>query len=131
MRFQVLAGVALLTAGAVPLAGIACGGKGAAHGATARGDGTDYTAEARDMFRVAACGNDDAIAPRFAKSMIDSHCERMGRIYKWYRLSWVDKAKPFIAKLRPADAPKVVVYPFGGGDLSSALTVFPDATELT
>ena len=132
MRFQVLAGVAL----AVVLGGgaeTACAdaGKGAAQGPSAPGDGTDYTPEVRDMFRVAACGSEDALDKRFITQMIDTHCERMGRIYKWYRVSWLDKAQPFIAKLRPADAPSVVVYPFGGGDLSSALAVFPDATELT
>src|SRR5690606_5649584 len=31
----------------------------------------------------------------------------------------------------PADVPKKVVYPFAGGDLSTALTVFPDADEIT
>jgi hypothetical protein len=36
-----------------------------------------------------------------------------------------------MSTVRPADAPTVVVYPFGGGDLSSALAVFPDATEIT
>ncbi len=93
--------------------------------------GTDYTQQVRDMFRVAACGSDDAIGARMPKRMIEIHCARMGRIYAWYRKSWVEKAKPYIGKLRPTDAPTTVVYPFGGGDLSSALTVYPDATELT
>jgi hypothetical protein len=31
----------------------------------------------------------------------------------------------------PTDAPKTVVYPFGGGDLISALVAFPDATDIT
>jgi hypothetical protein len=31
----------------------------------------------------------------------------------------------------PANAPKTVVYPFAGGDLSTALTVYPDADEIT
>jgi hypothetical protein len=31
----------------------------------------------------------------------------------------------------PKDVPKTVVYPFGGGDLLSALVAFPDATEIT
>jgi hypothetical protein len=31
----------------------------------------------------------------------------------------------------PAGIPKTVVYPFAGGDLSTALTVFPDADEIT
>jgi hypothetical protein len=93
--------------------------------------GTTYSTEVRDMFRIAACGSDDAIAPRFASRLITIHCARMARIYAWYRKSWLDKAEPFIAKLRPADVPTTVVYPFGGGDLSSALAVFPDATEVT
>jgi hypothetical protein len=38
---------------------------------------------------------------------------------------------PFIAALLPKDLPKVVVYPFGGGDLVTALATFPDATEIT
>ncbi len=95
------------------------------------GDGTDYTAEAQTMFRVAACGGESAIPKRFAARAIDAHCARMKWIYDDYRKTWVDKARPYIAKLRSADVPGVVVYPFGGGDLSSALTVFPDATELT
>jgi len=83
------------------------------------------------MFRVAACGSDDAVPERFGSHTIDTHCKEMAGIYASYRKAWVDKAKPFIAGLRPADLPSVVVYPFGGGDLSSALTVFPDATEIT
>ena len=32
---------------------------------------------------------------------------------------------------RPADLPKTVVYPFGGGDLNTALTTYPGLTEAT
>src|SRR5215470_15906096 len=38
---------------------------------------------------------------------------------------------PFLAKLVPAGLPKQVVYPFGGGDLLTALATFPDMTEFT
>jgi hypothetical protein len=55
----------------------------------------------------------------------------MAEVYKSYKRAWADQAQKFIAALRPADIPTTVVYPFGGGDLSSALAVFPDATELT
>jgi hypothetical protein len=41
------------------------------------------------------------------------------------------KGAPFFAKIEPANLPKTVVYPFGGGDLLSALVAFPDATEIT
>ena len=33
--------------------------------------------------------------------------------------------------LRPTDLPTTVVYPFGGGDLASALVTYPDARDIT
>jgi len=93
--------------------------------------GTDYGPQVRAMFRVAACGSDDAIPDRFSIRTIDSHCKEMQEVYKSYRHAWADQAQKFIANLRPKDLPTTVVYPFGGGDLSSALAVYPDAQELT
>ena len=40
-------------------------------------------------------------------------------------------ASAFFAAHVPKDIPKKVVYPFAGGDLSTALTVYPDADEIT
>ena len=97
----------------------------------AHADGTDYGPQVRAMFRVAACGGDDAIPDKFPAKTIQSHCQEMKDIYGSYKRAWMDGAQTFIAKLRPSDIPTTVVYPFGGGDLSSALAVFPDATELT
>lgn len=94
-------------------------------------DGTDFTAQAKAMFRIAACGSDGAVPRRLSARAIDAHCDRMRWIYGQFKTTWIAKARPYIAKLRPSDLPSVVVYPFGGGDLSSALTVFPAATELT
>ena len=93
--------------------------------------GTDFGPEARMMFRVAACGSEEAIPERFSARAITAHCKEMAGIYASYRKAWADAAKAFIAELRPRDLPRTVVYPFGGGDLSSALAVYPDATELT
>src|SRR3954462_12246297 len=93
--------------------------------------GTDFGPQARVMFRVAACGGDDAIPERFSARTITAHCKEMAQIYASYKKAWADEAQAFIARLRPADLPRVAVYPFGGGDLSSALAVYPDATELT
>jgi hypothetical protein len=47
-----------------------------------------------------------------------------------YRKQYATVAKPFLAKLRPAGIPETVIYPFGGGDLLSALTTYPDAGEV-
>ncbi|MDB4952802.1 MAG: hypothetical protein JWO36_371 [Myxococcales bacterium] len=99
---------------------------------TARADnGTDFTPQGRAMFRAAACGGDDAIPEPFPKRIIDAHCKEMASVYSSYKKSWADPAQTFIAALRPRDLPTTIVYPFGGGDLSSALTAFPDALELT
>jgi hypothetical protein len=93
--------------------------------------GTDFAPQAREMFRVAACGSDDAIPERFSARAITAHCKEMAGIYASYKRAWADRAESFLAGLRPKDLPRAVVYPFGGGDLSSALAVYPDAAELT
>jgi len=93
--------------------------------------GTDFGPQARAMFRVAACGGDEAIPPRFSARSITAHCREMAEIYAAYKRAWADQVGPFVAALRPKDVPATVVYPFGGGDLSAALTVYPDATEVT
>jgi len=93
--------------------------------------GTDFAVQVRTLFRVAACGSDDPVPEGFAVRLVDAHCKEMQRRYQAYRTAWADRAGAFIAKLRPADLPGTVVYPFGGGDLTSALVVFPDATEIT
>jgi hypothetical protein len=92
---------------------------------------TDFIAQARTLFRVAACGPTGDVPPRFDAVVVASHCDELARAYADYRRAWVDVARPFIASLRPADLPRVAVYPFGGGDLTSALTTFPDAIETT
>jgi hypothetical protein len=93
--------------------------------------GTDFGPAVRALFRVAACGGDDAIPPRFSAKAITAHCKDMAEIYAGYKKAWATGAQAFIAGLRPKDLPTRVVYPFGGGDLSSALAVYPDAAELT
>lgn len=92
---------------------------------------TDYGAQVRAMFRVAACGGEEAVPERFNAKTVARHCKEMAELYDSYRSAWADPAQTFIAALRPSDEPHTVVYPFGGGDLSSALVVFPDATEIT
>src|SRR5205823_3656090 len=99
--------------------------------ATAHADDTSFAPQVRAMFRVAACGSDDAVPVRFPQRTIDAHCKEMAAVYTSYRKAWADEVQKFIADLRPKDLPSTVVYPFGGGDLSSALAVYPDATELT
>jgi len=93
--------------------------------------GTDFGPQARALYRVGACGGDEAVPARFSARTIASHCASMSSLYASYRRAWADQAGAFIANLRPKAGPTTVVYPFGGGDLTSALVVFPDATEIT
>ena len=94
--------------------------------------GTVFTKEVQAAFRVAACAGDDSFIPAsIDRKMVDAHCSMLKSGYEEYRREWIDVAAPFLAKLRPLGLPKQVAYPFGGGDLVTALATFPDATELT
>jgi hypothetical protein len=93
--------------------------------------GTDYAAQVQTLFHVGACGGEPVADPRFDARLVKDHCAEMKDNFKSYKRAWADQAKAFIGALRPADLTTTVVYPFGGGDLSSALVVYPDATEIT
>lgn len=95
-------------------------------------EGANFVKEIQAAFRVAACAGDDSFIPaNIDRKMVDTHCTTLQSGYAEYKREWIDVASPFLAKLRPANLPKTVVYPFGGGDLVTALATFPDATELT
>ncbi len=94
-------------------------------------EGKEFVAQARSLFRVAACGPSGEVPTRFDAAVVARHCEELERAYGDYRKAWIDVVKAFLAPLEPKDLPRVVVYPFGGGDLTSALATFPYATEIT
>jgi len=93
-------------------------------------EGQDFGEEARLLYRVVACQGDGAVPAPLA-AVVEEHCAALARLMARYRKTYVDEARSFIARLRPAGLPTTVVYPFGGGDLISALTTYPDATEIT
>ncbi len=93
-------------------------------------EGHDFTPEARALLAVGACG--DVAAPAgFDAGLLAQHCEVIKKAQSDYMTKWVKVATAFFAAHVPATAPKKVVYPFAGGDLSTALTVYPDADEIT
>src|SRR5262249_60681748 len=83
------------------------------------------------FYRVVACGGTDPLPPTIDAATVDAHCAEMTRRYQHYSEKYITPARAFFAPLRPANAPTTVVYPFGGGDLGSALVTFPDAREIT
>lgn len=93
--------------------------------------GHDFGAEARLLFRVAACTGNAAIPESLDRDVIDRHCNELLPRMRAYHDQYLTVMRPYLARLRPSGLPPTVVYPFGGGDLLSALTVYPDATEIT
>jgi hypothetical protein len=98
----------------------------AAHADAAR----DFDAEARLFYRIVACAGDDAVDPRHVK-IVDAHCKQMARSIAAFKKRFVHPASAFFDAVRPAGLSTQVVYPFGGGDLATALVAFPEATEVT
>lgn len=95
-------------------------------------EGATFDTQVKAAFRVAACAGDDAwIPPHVDRALVDKHCAALEPNLEEYKREWLAVAGPFIAKLRPANVPDEVVYPFGGGDLVSALATYPDATLVT
>ena len=92
--------------------------------------GHDFTPVGHALFAVAACGGGAAPADVPARLMAD-HCKKVNDTQDEYKGRWVTRGRTFFAEHVPASIPKKVVYPFAGGDLSTALTVYPDADEIT
>ncbi len=92
--------------------------------------GHDFTPVAKDLIAIASCGG-GTIPEGFPVDRIERHCAAVQKTQADYKAKWVAPARAFFATIVPSDIPKKVVYPFAGGDLSTALTVFPDADEIT
>src|SRR5580765_1720617 len=110
---------------------VASGGLVAAAPAARADDAADFLPDARLFYRVVACGGSDPLPATIDAATVEAHCAEMARRYQHYTDKYVTPARAFFAPLRPANLPTTVVYPFGGGDLGSALVTFPDASEIT
>ena len=99
--------------------------------------GKDFLAEAQAFHRVVACGGsenagtDGAIPAGLDRALIEKHCVEMRARYQRFNEKYVTPARAFFDSVRPSELPQVVVYPFGGGDLVSALVTYPGAREIT
>ena len=87
--------------------------------------------QARLLYRVAACGGSDALPAHVSAATVDKHCKELSAAAEEYKRKWLSVAMPFLAKVVPAGLPTQVVYPYAGGDLVTALAVYPDALEFT
>jgi hypothetical protein len=99
-------------------------------GSQAAEKGRDFLDEARVIHTVAACG-DGQVPSGIDPTVVELHCREVRRHVVQVRKDFVNKARPFISGLLPAHLPKNVIYPFGGGDLLTALATYPNAAEIT
>ena len=91
----------------------------------------DFGPEARLLYRVAACGGSEALPANAPAKIVEKHCKTVQAAVEQYKQRWLSIAMPFLAKVVPTGLPAHVVYPYAGGDLVTALAVYPEATEFT
>lgn len=110
--------------------------------APAHADGVDFIGDAKLLYRVAACADVDQPLPaELTKGdakreaalgkIVQRHCKYITEQIGKFRAQYFEKARSWFDEVVPKDTPTTVVYPFGGGDLISALVAFPNATEIT
>jgi hypothetical protein len=90
----------------------------------------DFSADAHLLYLVVGCGAGDLPA-KFPVAPREEYCKWLRPKLEAYRKDYLGLAAPFFASHRPKDLPSAVVYPFGGGDLLSALATYPAAREFT
>jgi len=104
--------------------------------------GLDFIDDAKLLYRIAACGGSDqplpdvmtrgdaALTAKLVK-IVDRHCKNINEQLGKFRTQYFEKGRAWFDEVVPKTVPTTVVYPFGGGDLLSALVAFPDATDIT
>lgn len=94
-------------------------------------EAVDFIADAKLYYRVVACGNAEPLPAGIDQAIVDKHCAEMAKRYASFTEKYITPARAFFADKRPATVPTTIVYPFGGGDLASALVTYPDAREVS
>jgi hypothetical protein len=97
---------------------------------TAANQPTNFDRPLRLLFRMVACAGAEPV-PAELQAVVAEHCALFEKTMADYRTKYVAMAQPFLLGLQPKGLPSTVVYPFGGGDLVSALTTYPGLTEVT
>ena len=96
---------------------------------SAASEPADFIAEVKPLFDVVTCQG--TVPTGLDAKTIQSFCERQGKRYEHFRSGWSTRAQPFVSGILPATQPDELVYPFGGGDLMTALALFPKAKVIT
>lgn len=91
----------------------------------------DFAPVVQTLARVTACAPLGTVPERFDLHVVENHCKQLAALEDRWRQIWLSQAQPFLSGVVPRDLPSTVVYPFGGGDLLTALVTFPNAVEIT
>src|SRR5262245_50639846 len=93
-------------------------------------DPARFDSELVNLRRLVACDTrvTEGVKPPEGLTLkqVDASCKKVKSQVERFRKRWLDKARPFLAGVVPAGVSKTIVYPFGGADLLTALTTFPD-----
>ncbi len=89
----------------------------------------DFIDDVRPLFRLVTCQGD--LPASLDAKTAEAWCVVQDKRYTQYRENWGPRAREFLNPLKPAALPPELVYPFGGGDLMSALQLFPEAQVFT
>jgi len=110
---------------------LACTAIAAAATSAAADAPQDFAGDAKLLYRAVACAGDAALPAGLDAKAIDAHCKKVSPWYAELEGHYLAPARELLDTVRPAGLPTTVVYPFGGGDLLSALITYPGATEIT
>jgi hypothetical protein len=89
----------------------------------------DFADDVRALHRVVGCLSD--LPEQLPSKPLADYCDVQRPRFARFRDRWAPRARSFLDGVRPAGLPAELVYPFGGGDLMSALVAFPDAQVIT
>jgi hypothetical protein len=90
--------------------------------------GVEFIDDVRPIFHLVTC---QATPAGLDAAVVDTWCVKQKKRYERFTTRWGAKARAFLTPHKPAGLPTTLVYPFGGGDLMSALQLFPEAQEVT
>ena len=90
-----------------------------------------FSDEIKSLDYVAACKPGSPLAKSSREQVVRKRCKVLKKNLSKFKKKWLSEALPFFEAQVPADLPKTVVYPFGGADLVTLLTIFPKVELFT
>ncbi|MCC6808942.1 MAG: hypothetical protein IT381_16055 [Deltaproteobacteria bacterium] len=98
---------------------------------TPREAAKNFAEDVKLLFKVAACGRMDVPLGTIDERAVNGHCADLQPLIDHYTKFWSENIEPLLAQIVPREKATTVVYPFGGGDLVTALGTYPNVSDLT